>query len=114
MSRTDLPPPLMVSEPGSFAAYTLAQRKPQVIRDVLARNPYPPDVMAGLRALERELAEGLVGPLSENAPDVAFWQRQWQPWEGKTWRELPWFFAETYFYRRLLEVVRYFQPGLCD
>jgi hypothetical protein len=30
---------------------------------------------------------------------------------GKTWLELPWFLAEAYFYRRILESVRYFQPG---
>jgi hypothetical protein len=32
-------------------------------------------------------------------------------YQGKTWLEVPWYWAETYFYRRLLEAVRYFQPG---
>jgi len=31
--------------------------------------------------------------------------------KDKTWLELPWYFAEAYFYRRLLEIVEYFQPG---
>ena len=34
-----------------------------------------------------------------------------QPYEGRSWLDLPWYFAETYFYRRLLEAVGYFQPG---
>jgi uncharacterized protein with ATP-grasp and redox domains len=32
-------------------------------------------------------------------------------YRGRTWLELPWYFAEAFFYRRLLEAVRYFQPG---
>ena len=35
----------------------------------------------------------------------------WRRYAGKTWLEIPWYFAETYFYRRLLEAVGYFQPG---
>jgi len=35
----------------------------------------------------------------------------WRQYAGKTWLEIPWYFAETYFYRRLLNEVRYFQPG---
>lgn len=106
-----LPAPLMVSEPGSFAEYTITQRKPAIIADVIAHNEYGPDILAELDALRDELASGQVSPLREEASDVHFWHDAWRPWQGRTWRELPWFFAETYFYRRLLESVRYFQPG---
>ena len=44
-------------------------------------------------------------------PDAAYWHGAWAPWEGATWRALPWFFAETYFYRLLLESVRYVAEG---
>jgi hypothetical protein len=50
-------------------------------------------------------------PLSEQAPDVAFWNGELAAYGGKTWLQVPWYLAETYFYRRLLEAVRYFQPG---
>jgi len=105
------PAPLMVSEPGSFAEYTIVQRKPAIIAEIVARNEYGPDIIAELGALQKELAGGLVEPLREETGDALFWYEVWQPWRGKTWRELPWFFAEAYFYRRLLECVRYFQPG---
>jgi hypothetical protein len=101
----------MVSEPGSFAEQTIVRRKPQLIADLLRDNAYPPQVVTALRALEREIATAPVAPLTEDAPDVPAWRAAWQPWQGRGWRELPWFFAETYFYRRVLEVVRYFQPG---
>lgn len=106
-----LPAPLMVSEPGSFAEYTITRRKPAIIAEVIAHNRYEPDILAELGALAREIAGGQVALLREEASDAPFWHDAWRPWQGKAWRELPWFFAETYFYRRLLECVRYFQPG---
>jgi hypothetical protein len=58
------------------------------------------------------MATGMVAPLREEAADGAFWRAAWaQHWQGKTWRDITWFHAETYFYRRLLEAVRYFQAG---
>ncbi len=101
----------MVSEPGSFAEYTIKHRKPQIIADIQARNPYPAEVVDSLQALKHEITNQDVRPLCEDAPDVPFWHEAWRPWRGKTWVELPWFFAETYFYRRMLECIRYFQPG---
>ena len=107
-----LPGLLMVSEPGSFAEQTIVRRKPRTIADVIAYNSYPEELLAALHALAQEIAQGWVAPLHEEAPDVDAWQRAWLPWEGKTWRQLGWYYAEAYFYRRVLEAVRYFQPGL--
>ena len=111
MNADHLPPPLMVSEEGSFAEHTIVQRKPQIIRDLLRHNPYPPSAARNLGRFADEIARGTVQPLSENAPDVSLWHEHWVGWEGRLWRELPWYFAETYFYRRVLEIVGYFQPG---
>ncbi|MDH4136172.1 MAG: damage-control phosphatase ARMT1 family protein, partial [Anaerolineae bacterium] len=99
------------SELGSFARRTIVERKPQIIRQVIEDNDYPPGVMQALETFREEIASQPMGPLSEHAPDVAFWNRELAAYRGKTWLEVPWYFAETYFYRRLLEAVRYFQPG---
>ena len=113
MLAADPPPPLMVSEVGSFAERTIVQRKPQIIADIIEQNDYPSEVVAGLHALAREIAGGTVVPLSEapHLADVRYWHQAWRPWQGHPWRQLAWFFAETYFYRRVLEVVRYFESG---
>lgn len=103
-----LPPPLMVSEPGSFARYTIVKRKPQITQQAIEDNGYPPDIVAALDAFRGEIASQPVQPLHEHASDVPFWHSAWVTHQGKTWLELPWYFAETYFYRRLLEAVRYF------
>jgi len=101
----------MTSELGSFARATIVERKPEIIRRVIADNAYPPEIVAALEAFRDEIASGLIAPLSEGAPDVAFWNERQAQYANKTWLEVPWYFAETYFYRRLLEAARYFQPG---
>lgn len=111
MSDHRLPPFLMASEPGSFAEHTIKVRKPQIIADVLAHNPYPAEIVAALEGLRHEIAAGTVLPLAEASDDAALWRAAWEPWRGRAWSELPWFLAETYFYRRLLEAVGYFRPG---
>ncbi len=109
-----LPPPLMTSEPGSFAEATIRRRKPQIIAEVLQDNDYPPEIHESLRLLAEEILHGPVRPLAERAPDLDYWQKQWCPYAGSTWLDVPWYFAESFFYRRLLEAVRYFQPGVWE
>jgi hypothetical protein len=101
----------MTSDPGSFARKTIVERKPAIIHQVLRDHDYPPDIVAALEDFRTEIACGPVRPLTEVAPDVAPWLAVWAGVEGHTWLDIPWYFAEAYFYRRLLEAVRYFQPG---
>lgn len=112
MPDRPLPPSLMTSEPGSFARATIVERKPQIIRQVIADNAYPSGVVDALEALRDEIARFPIRPLCEPAADVAFWNTELSgSYAGKTWLEVPWYFAETFFYRKLLEAVRYFQSG---
>lgn len=109
--NSNLPPPLMTSEPGSFARLTIVERKPQIIRQVIADNDYPGEIVAALEAFREEIERRPVRLLAEAAADAPFWNREMAAYEGKTWLELPWYLAETYFYRRVLEAVRYLAPG---
>jgi len=101
----------MTSEPGSFARATIVERKPQIIRQVIENNAYPRDIVATLEAFVDEIAHFPISPIHESAPDVDFWNEALAPSSGKTWLEVPWYFAEAYFYRKLLQITRYFQPG---
>lgn len=101
----------MTSDPGSFARRTIVERKPQIIAQVLDDFEYPPEIVAALEAFQEELAGQPMQALREMAPDVDFWNGELAAYAGKTWLEAPWYFAETFFYRKLLEAVRYFQPG---
>jgi uncharacterized protein with ATP-grasp and redox domains len=101
----------MTSEPGSFARYTILERKPKIVQQVIESNNYSPDIVQALEALHEEIRSRPVQRLHERSPDAAFWNRALTRYAGKTWLEVPWYFAEAVFYRRLLEAVRYFQPG---
>ena len=106
-----LPQYLMVSDTGSFAQHTLLYRKPGVVTTVIDSHHYADEIVEELRRLIDEIRGAPVAPLPEDARDAARWHEALAPWEGATWLQLPWFLAETYFYRRLLEAVRYFEPG---
>ena len=105
------PMPLMCSEPGSFAEHTIAVRKPGVVDMVLAENDYPPEIVAALEALRATLPDAPIPALNESAVDAVFWARELANYPGGTWRDLPWFVAESYFYRSILNAVDYFVPG---
>lgn len=107
----DLPLPLMTSEPGSFARLTIVERKPQILRQVVEDNDYPPEILQALETFGQEIAGRPVGLLEGQSSDVAFWNRTLAAYRGKTWLQMPWYLAESFFYRRLLEAVRYFEPG---
>ncbi len=106
-----LPPFLMASDPGSFARHTIQRRKPGVIAQVIATQRYPAEIVAALEGLAAELQAGPVGLLPEGAHDAQEWRQALHPWQGAAWLDLPWFLAETYFYRRILAAVRFFEPG---
>jgi uncharacterized protein with ATP-grasp and redox domains len=106
-----MPLPLMTSDPGSYARATIVQRKPQIIRQVLADNAYSSNIERALENYIQEIRSEKIKPLTEDHPDIDFWNHQLEPFLGRTWLEVPWYFAETFFYRRLLEAVKYFQPG---
>lgn len=105
------PPLLLTSDPGSFARNTLKTRVPRILRDTIAANDFPPDVLGRLESLYVELTGGRIRPLEEDAPDAAQWNAWSAPYVGRTWLDAPWYWAEAYFYRRILEATGYFQPG---
>ena len=72
MPDQTLPPYLMTSDPDSFARHTILERKPQIIRQVIADNDYPPEVTATLENFRNEIASQSIQPLRESAADVAF------------------------------------------
>jgi uncharacterized protein with ATP-grasp and redox domains len=101
----------MTSEAGSFARGTIVERKPQIIAQVLADHAYPAGIVTALHALRDEIACQPMQPLREQSADTALWNAELARYAGRTWLEVPWYFAETYFYRKLLEAARYLQPG---
>lgn len=111
-------PVITSADPASFPHSVLAERHPALIRQVREAFPYPPEVGRALDALAAETAEdaagrpeGRIAPLPAGARDEALWARWGRPYLGRSWFDAPFLFAESYFYRRLLEAVGWFGPG---
>jgi uncharacterized protein with ATP-grasp and redox domains len=105
------PPPLCGNEPGSFAEDTLSRRLPGIARRLLDE-PWHPQARTRLQTLVDDMPHGRLRPIQDPAaPDASSWQTDLQPYLGQTWLEAPWFVAELYFFRRILEATGYFQPG---
>ncbi|NLG97723.1 MAG: protein-glutamate O-methyltransferase family protein [Chloroflexi bacterium] len=107
-----LPEPLRAAERHSFTYISVVQRLSEIARRTLDENPFPPETVARIQALIDEIPNGKVRPVSiPEAPYEAEWNRYIQPYEGMDWLQIPWFFAEEYFYVRILEATGYFHPG---
>ena len=109
---TDLPPPLRGTDPDSFTRHTITGRWPRLLRRVIGENDYPERINNRIRALIHDLPDAPIRRLEDpGAPDEALWNERIEPYRGQSWLEAPWFFGETYLYRRLLEATGYFQSG---
>ncbi len=108
-----LPAPLRGADAGTFTEYTIKERFPRIARRVLAENELAPPAVARMEALLAEIPYGAIRPLTgPHAPDYAQWQTWIAPYAGQNWLHPPWFFVETYFYRRIIEAVDFFATGL--
>jgi hypothetical protein len=104
----DEPPAILSNVPGSFPQSVLRERHPAIVGRVLAGRPYPPAVPP---RLERLLREPVVTPLPDGAHDAADWARWGEGMFGRSWYDVPFLWAENFFYRRLLDAVGYYEPG---
>ncbi|HBE33356.1 MAG TPA: hypothetical protein DD990_19080, partial [Cyanobacteria bacterium UBA11368] len=136
LPRLPLPPQIMGSEIGSFAYNTVAHRLPDIAQRVIDDNKFPlsikplqniksragetptpqefleMSIVENLQTLIQELPYGKVRLLKDiEAPDIAAWNNYLEPYVGNNWLDIPWYFAEAYFYRRILEATNYFIPG---
>jgi hypothetical protein len=107
-----LPEPLRANEAGTFTEDSVVRRLPEIAATALAENDLVADRTAVLEQLIEEINHGAVTALAEPLADEApAWEDYVAPHLGMTWLDVPWFFAETYFYRRLLAATGYWQPG---
>ncbi len=107
----EIPPHILTSEPGSSAQKSFQVRIPRIIEDTLATNDFSAEIVRALRSLHDEIKSGVIAPLREDAPDRSFWDTHSEGYIGRSWLDVPWYWAESFFYRRMLEATRYFQSG---
>jgi Damage-control phosphatase ARMT1-like domain len=102
------PPRIRSDDPASFAASVLRDRHPAIVARVLADVPLPAAARDGLARL---LQDPTVTPLPRDAHDHEDWDRWGEPYFGQSMFDVPFLWAENYFYRRLLYATGYHEPG---
>ena len=107
---TQVPPPILSNAPESFPWSVLHDRHPALIDKVRDGLPYPPELSRALDGLAEEIT-GAIKPLPGDAHDHATWAEWGRDHIGKSWFDVPFLWAESFFYRKLLEAVGYFRPG---
>lgn len=104
----------MTSEPGSFARATIVERKPAIIADVLRLSPKADAIRSRLESLVEEITTLPVAPPPDEIPLREAWETEYRRWQGRSWLEVPWYFAEAYFYTRLLSAIGYYEGSHPD
>lgn len=105
----DPPPPLRAEERGTWAHHSVVDRLPEIGRRVLQENDFSGRITAQIQQLIDDIPAGPIRHIKDPAaPDAADWERYVEPYEGSDWLRPPWFFVETYFYRRIVAAVGYF------
>ncbi|WP_353931500.1 damage-control phosphatase ARMT1 family protein [Okeanomitos corallinicola TIOX110] len=107
-----LPAPLLGSKTGTFTEYTVTKRMPDIAHRVIKENNFPPEINQNLEKLASELKNGYLQPLkNDHSIDFYHWEKYLEIHKNQRWLDVPWFLAETYFYRLILNITNYFQPG---
>ncbi|MGW0180553.1 damage-control phosphatase ARMT1 family protein [Nocardia sp. NPDC003345] len=101
---------IVSTEPESFPWTVLTRRHPVILAQVADAHPYPPAILRRIEELRDEIT-GVVRPLPGGRPGKAEWDRWGRGLFGRRWLDIPFLWAESYFYHLLLDAVGYFEAG---
>lgn len=107
-----IPEPLRGIEYGTFTHSSVVERLPEIADRTIAENDFSAEVISKILAMIDEIPDGTMRLLDDpQAPDSEQWRSYVSKFLGQNWLEVPWFFIEFYFYRRILEATGYFSAG---
>jgi len=109
-----LVPPIRTDGSNAFADHTVKVRLIDILNETLSVNPTLfPAARDGIVALRDEIAANdpiqMLPPRTLAQPEYHGWASAGVARAGATWRDVDWFFCETFMYRRLMQAVAYFE-----
>jgi hypothetical protein len=106
-----LPPELPNNDPAAFAWGVWHDRTPRLIAQIRDAHPYDAAQRRALDALAAEIGSGHIQPLPATAHDAGRWASWADGHLGERWSDAPFLWSESFFFRRMLEAIRYFEAG---
>ncbi|GAA2004338.1 damage-control phosphatase ARMT1 family protein [Catenulispora subtropica] len=104
-------PDAIVPEPGTFAWSVLHDRHPAVIAKVREAFPFGPQQNEALDELASETSVATITAPEPSGCDRDCWPEWVREFAGRQLDQTPFLFAESYFYRRLLDATGFYRPG---
>ena len=89
----------------------MSERVGEIARRTLTENLFSEEISSRVEALIADIPNERVRLMNQTAPDARDWETYTRPYLNQNWLTPPWFFSETYFYRRLIEATGYYEPG---
>ncbi|MCG8311094.1 MAG: protein-glutamate O-methyltransferase family protein [Cytophagales bacterium] len=103
--------PITGMDENSFAAFTIRNRLPVILERIINENDFSERINRSLLELKHQIVNAPVTCSLKEGTDLRNWEKWLLPYAGKTWFELPFYVAEAYFYRLVLDKVGYFSKG---
>jgi len=104
--------PINASDKFSFAAFTIQKRFPVIIDKIIEDNDYSISVTNSLQELKYEVQNKNICHSIKAGNDKDDWNEWIKTHLGHSWFEVPFYFAEAYFYRLILDIVDFQASGL--
>ena len=106
------PQPMRGDIEGTWAHTSITRRLPEIGMRIIEENSYPEAIEKGLLSLIAEIPWGKIKKIQHEQNEAC---EVWNdindiinPYAGQNWLQAPWFFAEFYFYWRVLHATGYF------
>ena len=106
-----MPDQIMTSKEDSFARYTVINRFPPILADLMANNSLSPEIKADLTELLHSLPSGNLTPLDISHPFAGRINQSLSEHPEYTWLNAPFLFIENYFYHKISDICGYFSNG---
>lgn len=103
------------NETNPFAHDTMIRRVPETIDNILEKNPdFPAFIKENLQALSEDIQHDMGIPqIPVLSQDYPWWgpEIERRRSNGESWLNTDWFFAETYFYRSVIQAVAWWESA---
>ncbi len=98
------------TDSNSFAYFTLTQRLPNIISQLIKTNDWlSPEQIKQLQDLSKDPLQQNISVQYVPPSDTAYWEIFFDTYTDHSWYSTPFFFVEAYFYLAILNICNYFE-----